>query len=358
MVGAACADALARRGHRVTLVERSCVGSGATAAGMGHLVVMDDSPAQLALSSRSLELWEALAPHLPAQADYRQCGTVWVASDEEERLGVQPKQAMYQAAGREAVMLDAAELAHLEPALRPGLSGGLRVPGDGVVYAPVAAQFLAERSGAAVITGQVTGIEQGGVRLQDGRHLNADLIVLAAGIGARALLPELPLRERKGHLLITERGAPTVRHQLVELGYLKNAHGNDQDSVAFNVQPRPTGQLLIGSSRQFEQPDPELHFPLLRRMLARAAEFMPSLPQFSALRVWTGQRCATPDHLPIVGWHPEREGLFLAVGHEGLGITTALGTAELLEHALGGPETPLSRHDFGFGRFAAGVHHA
>lgn len=76
MVGAACADALARRGHRVTLVERACVGGGATAAGMGHLVVMDDSPAQLALTSRSLELWEALAPALPAQAEYRPCGTV------------------------------------------------------------------------------------------------------------------------------------------------------------------------------------------------------------------------------------------------------------------------------------------
>lgn len=358
MVGAACADALARRGYRVTLVERACVGGGATAAGMGHLVVMDDSPAQLALTSRSLELWEALAPALPAQAEYRPCGTVWVASDGEEHRGVLPKQALYQAAGREAVMLDAAELSRLEPGLRSGLSGGLRVPGDGVVYAPVAAQFLVERSGAQVVAGEVTRIEAGGVCLRDGRRLNADLVVLAAGIGAKALLPELPLRERKGHLLITERGAATVRHQLVELGYLKNAHGNDLDSVAFNVQPRPTGQLLIGSSRQFGQPGPDLDYPLLRRMLARATEFLPSLPQFSALRVWTGQRCAAPDHLPIVGWHPQREDLFLAVGHEGLGITTALGTAELLEHALGGPDTPLAAYGFGFERFAAGVAHA
>lgn len=358
MVGAACADALARRGHQVTLVERSCVGSGATAAGMGHLVVMDDSPAQLALTSRSLELWEALAPALPTRADYRQCGTIWVASDDEEYHGVLPKQAMYRAAGRAAEMIDAAELRRHEPSLRSGLAGGLRVPQDGVVYAPVAAQFLVERSGAQVITGQVAQLEDGAVRLQDGRRLSAEVIVLAAGIGAAGLLPELPLRERKGHLLITERGAPTVQHQLVELGYLKNAHGVEADSVAFNVQPRPTGQLLIGSSRQFEQPGSEIDYALLRRMLARACEFVPSLPSFSALRVWTGQRCATPDHLPIVGWHPERRGLYLAVGHEGLGITTALGTAELLEHALGGPDTPLSAYPFGFERFAAGVHHA
>lgn len=358
MVGAACADALARRGHPVTVIEPECVGGGATAAGMGHLVVMDDSPAQLALTSRSLELWEALAPDLPVQADYRQCGTVWVASDDEEYQGVLPKQAMYKAAGRAAEMIDAAELRRLEPSLRSGLTGGLRVPGDSVVYAPVAAQFLIERSGAEVVKGQVTQIENGAVRLQDGRRLSAEVIVLAAGIGAAQVLPELPLRERKGQLLITERGAPTIRHQLVELGYLKNAHGVESDSVAFNVQPRLTGQLLIGSSRQFEQPGREIDFSLLRRMLARACEFVPSLPSFSALRVWTGQRCATPDHLPIVGWHSARPGLFLAVGHEGLGITTALGTAELLEHALGGPDTPLTEHQFGFERFASGVHHA
>ena len=357
MVGAACADALGRRGARVTLIEAASLGAGATAAGMGHLVVMDDSPAQLALTGRSLELWEALAPDLPPSAQYRPCGTVWVASDEEELLGVRPKRALYQSAGREAEFLDAGELARLEPSLRPELSGGLRVPGDGVVYAPVAAQFLAERSGAELRSGQVTAIEEGGVRLSGGERLSADLVVVAAGNGACDLLPELPLRPRKGHLLITERGPPKVNHQLVELGYLKNAHGNDADSVAFNVQPRPTGQLLIGSSRQFDAPGREVDWPLLRRMLLRACEFIPGLARSSALRIWTGQRSASPDHLPIIGPHPSRPGVFLAVGHEGLGITTALGTAELLSSHLSGERSVLGGHDFGLGRFqGTGVH--
>jgi D-hydroxyproline dehydrogenase subunit beta len=42
IVGAACADAFAGRGLRVAVVDRDVVGSGATAAGMGHLVVMDE----------------------------------------------------------------------------------------------------------------------------------------------------------------------------------------------------------------------------------------------------------------------------------------------------------------------------
>ena len=49
IVGAACADELSQRGLRVAMVEREIVGCGATAAGMGHVVVMDDSEAQFAL---------------------------------------------------------------------------------------------------------------------------------------------------------------------------------------------------------------------------------------------------------------------------------------------------------------------
>lgn len=352
IVGAACADTLARLGWQVTVVESGPIGGGATAAGMGHLVVMDDSPAQLALTSRSLERWAALAPELPASAEYRQCGTVWVAGDEEELCGTSPKQAAYLAAGREAEVIDAGALARLEPELRRGLSGGLRVPGDGVVYAPVVSQFLLERSGAALVRARATELDEGEVRLDDGRTLSAELIVVAGGIHAPALLPELPLRSRQGHLLITERGGPRIQHQLVELGYLKSAHGSDDDSVAFNVQPRPTGQLLIGSSRQFGRSDSAPDWAVLRRMLERAAEYLPALRGASALRIWTGQRCATADHLPIVGPHPQRPSVYLAVGHEGLGITTALGTAELLGADLGGPPSPLSAHEFGLERFS------
>ena len=60
VVGAACADALSERGLRVAVIEHDTAGGGATAAGMGHLVVMDDNLAELALTSYSLALWREL----------------------------------------------------------------------------------------------------------------------------------------------------------------------------------------------------------------------------------------------------------------------------------------------------------
>ena len=63
---------------------------------------------------------------------------------------------------------------------------------------------------------------------------------------------------------------------------------------------------------------------------------MPALARLPALRIWTGFRPATPDKLPLIGrWHGV-DGLWIAAGHEGLGITTSLGTAGLLADLIGG----------------------
>jgi glycine/D-amino acid oxidase-like deaminating enzyme len=72
IVGAACADECARRGMRVALIDRERVGGGATAAGMGHLVVMDDSEALFALTRYSQSLWQQLRSDLPAEVEYEQ----------------------------------------------------------------------------------------------------------------------------------------------------------------------------------------------------------------------------------------------------------------------------------------------
>ncbi len=258
IVGAACALECASRGLRTAVVEGRGIGSGATAAGMGHIVVMDDSPAQMALTHYSQRLWQEIAGRLPADVEYEQCGTLWVASDEEEMREVRRKSDVYGAAGIRTEILDGKMLADAEPHLRMPLAGALRVPSDAVLYPPCAAGHLLHEAlsvGAHLFTQQALSAQAGEVRLGDGTQLSATRIVNASGADAGALLPDLPIRKRKGHLIITDRYPGFVRHQLVELGYLKSAHAVTADSVAFNVQPRKTGQVLIGSSRQFGAED-------------------------------------------------------------------------------------------------------
>ncbi|MGH9487282.1 MAG: NAD(P)/FAD-dependent oxidoreductase [Terriglobales bacterium] len=343
IVGAACAEACARAGLKVTVCEAAGIGGGATAAGMGHLVVTDDSEAQFALTERSVRLWRALAPKLPQAAEFTPSGTIWVAADAEEMAVVERKHRYYTDRGVACEVLTAAALARAEPNLRAGLAGGLLVPGDAVLYPPVAARWLLEQSGATLrLNAPVVALGEETVRLRGGAELRAAAIVNAAGVAAATLTPALAIRPRKGHLLITERYPGWLRHQLVELGYLKSAHGQQGDSAAFNAQPRATGQILIGSSRQFDAPDGRIDRAMLARMLRRAQLFMPGIAGLKALRTWTGFRAATPDHLPLIGPLPGDGSLFAAAGHEGLGITTSLATGELIAAAIAGANPAIA----------------
>ena len=124
IVGAACAEECTRQGLRVAIIDRDVVGGGATAAGMGHIVVMDDSEAQFALTRYSQQLWQQLRPELPPDVEYEQCGTIWVAADDEEMAEVRRKQNYYGQRGVPTEVLDAHTQERLEPNLRKGLAGG------------------------------------------------------------------------------------------------------------------------------------------------------------------------------------------------------------------------------------------
>jgi glycine/D-amino acid oxidase-like deaminating enzyme len=339
IVGAACAAALADDGWRVTILERSFASAGTTSVGMGHVVAMDDSPEQLALTAYSGRLWSSLAPRLDRRAEVDACGTLWVAEDAAQLDAVRAKQGIYAAAGIEAQLLDDRALIEAEPNLRRGLVGALRVPNDSVVYPPGVAIRLIElamASGATLREGvEVREILPHGVRC-DGETLHADVVVNAAGPSAGLLTPGLPIVPRKGHLAITDRYPNFCRHQLVELGYLTSAHVMTNESVAFNVQPRSTGQVLIGSSRELVGWEAAINHSILERMLARAVEFLPGLRELSIIRSWTGFRPATPDKLPLIGPWEATPGVWIAAGHEGLGITTSLGTARLIADQLAG----------------------
>jgi D-hydroxyproline dehydrogenase subunit beta len=341
IVGAACALECARAGMKVAVVEKSAVASGATSAAMGHVVIMDDSPAQFALTKYSQSLWSVLAPELPSPVEYYRPGTIWIAADDEEMAEVRRKSHGYTSQGIACEILDSNALAKAEPNLRRPLTGGLLVPNDAVLHPQNAAQYLmdwAQKLGATLITGHaVTSASYGRLYLDDGAVLPAGILINAAGALSAPLTPGIPIRKRTGHLILTDSYPGYANHQLVELGYLKSAHSSDSDSVAFNIQPRISGQLLIGSSRQYGSDEPGLEPHILQAMMERAALYMPGLPSLTALRSWTGFRAATPDKLPLIG-PTEDPTVFLATGHEGLGITTSLGTARLLvDHLLSRP---------------------
>jgi glycine/D-amino acid oxidase-like deaminating enzyme len=362
LVGTMTALGLCEAGARVTLIESEFAGGGSTGAAMGHITAMDDSPAQLALCAHSRKRWGQLAVSLPASGEMDRCGTLWIATEDAELEAGRARLGGYANHLVTAEVIDARALYRLEPHLRPGLAGALHVPGDAVCYPPAIARVLTERATASerctMRHARVQSLAPHAVRLADGETLRAGAIVVASGVASPDLVPGLPIVPRKGQLVISDRQQGMVHHALVELGYMQSAHTFGAPSVAFNVQPRRTGQLLIGSSRELVGFDPSINRALLGTMLRRATAFLPALRRVRALRAWAGFRPATADKLPLIGPWPAIDGVWIAAGHEGLGITMATGTADLIVAGIVGNRPPIDIDPFRPDRPMPSMEHA
>lgn len=350
IVGSACADALTRAGARVTIFDPAPA-AGTTAAGMGHILIADEDPNLYALTHRGRTLWEEASASMPPAAQWDRAGTIWVAADETELELAREKAQTARARGERVELLDAAGLRDAEPNLAPDLVGALFLPDDRTLYPPAAAAWLRQRAesrGAHFRRERVVELSDDGVRTQAGETVSAGTVVLATG-SAPELLPRLltgTLRPRKGHLAITRQYPGFLRHHVAELGYFASTDPSNTESIAFNVQPRVTGQVLIGASRQLGVEHRDVDRGLVARMFSRALTFMPALAQLDVLRVWTGFRPATADKLPFIGPVPGQPNLHVAIGHEGLGIATSLSTGELVAAGVLGTDAAFDPEPF------------
>jgi glycine/D-amino acid oxidase-like deaminating enzyme len=359
IVGCACARAASRAGLRVAVFEGRRVGAGATAAGMGHLVTIDDDPAEFALATLSMRLWREWSGW--HEIERLPTGTLWLAETAAQRDAAHAKLARLHAAGLAAEWLGPDALQAAEPSLARDLAGALRVAGDEVAYGPEMAARLADdvRAAGGVVheMAPVAALRDDGLQLADGTRVAAGHVLLAAGCDSVRLWPgESPLRvrPRKGQLAITDRHPGHIRHALVELGYIDAAHGDADESVAFNAQPRASGQVLLGSSRSYRDTSVDVDAALLARMLRRAQRFLPGIGRLQMLRCWAGFRPATPDGRPLIGRIPggARGNQWVATGHEGLGLTTASGTASVWLALLLGREPAIDPAPYAPERFA------
>lgn len=334
IIGAACALELQTLGRDVLLVDAHYPGGGVTAAGMGHLVALDESEDELDLCLLSLHRWEDYLFRKGGAVEHSQCGTLWVAEDDAQMAHATARAERLSQRGWDASIMSGAQLARTEPSLRGGLAGGVQVSRDGIVYPPAVARELTEdllaKGGRTAFGASVVSIDPESVLLSSGQRIFAGDIVVAAGNGVSRLLPDIPVLPRKGHLAITARYPGRLSHQIVSMGYGQTEAGSDALAVAANVQPRPTGQWLIGSCRQDGIAHTDVDPKVLARVLGSAIALLPCLADMKIIRSWTGLRPATRDGRPIIGRHPELDHVWLAAGHEGLGVTTAFGTAQLL----------------------------
>jgi len=364
VVGAACAYYLTRAGATVTVVDRGGVAGGTSGRGEGNLLVSDKTPGpELDLALHSLSLWSSLASTLDgARFEYEPKGGLVVAATEAGLAGLRSLASAQRAAG--VVVESDVDPQVYEPHLRDGLAGAAFYPQDSQVQPMLAAAQLlraARQAGAAVRLGEtVTGLEPRpsgvSVRTSTGT-IAAGAVVNAAGTWASGVAAlagvRVPVRPRRGFLLVTEPLPPVVRHKVYAAEYVStvaSSAGDRQTSAV--VEGTRAGTILIGSSRERVGFDDSLPLPVLARLAAQAVDLFPFLGAVQALRAYHGFRPYSPDHLPIIGADPRVPWLLHACGHEGAGVGLAPATGEAIAALVSGATAPIELHPFRPERFA------
>ena len=356
IVGAASAYYLAQAGARVRVVERDFAASGTSRACDGLILFSDKaSPAELALAEASAGLWAQLAETLEADFDYARTGTLVLYETDEGLAAGRRRAADLEPAGVRAEIVDAAGLRRLEPNLAHDLAGAVYYLDEAQVDARAATLAMldaAQKMGAQLQAGtEVIGVRLGAegrvvaVTTKQG-EIPAAAVVCAAGVWsnevARSAGVELPVRPRKGHILVTSRAPGLIAHPMLEGSYAASVQSAAEGvQVALVAEMTAGGTVLLGSSREFVGFDRGVSPAVVQAIAARATRFLPRLAQASIIRSYAGLRPWSPDHLPLVGPVESVPGFYLATGHEGAGIGLAPVTGQLIADWIVGGRAPV-----------------
>jgi glycine/D-amino acid oxidase-like deaminating enzyme len=346
LVGAACAYMLASAGLSVCVTDRTGPAAGTTAGGEGNLLVSDKLPGPEAeLAMHSVSLWRSLAGQAgPGAFEFEPKGGLVVAWDSRQLAPLLELAAAQRADGVIAEPLDPDELLACEPAIARDLAGCVWYPQDCQVQPVLAAAWLLREAvrlgartafGSEVLSALVSGGDAIAGVVTSAGPISAGAVVNAAGpwsgeVAAR-LGGWLPVKPRRGHVLVTEPLPPLIRHKVYEADYVGTVV-SDEPTAAYSgvVEATKAGTVLIGSSREFAGWDRTPSIYVMASMARRAVRMFPGLGEVRAIRCYTGFRPASPDHLPLIGPDTRVPGLYHASGHEGAGIGLAPATAELI----------------------------
>jgi D-amino-acid dehydrogenase len=252
--------------------------------------------------------------------------------------------------GIRAEAWDGARMAREEPALRPGVTGGILFPDDaqlrpdrlvaGLARAVRAAGVeILEQSEAGefeVRGGRIQSVRAGPLRLQPRE------VVLAAGAWSpalgRRLGLRLPIQPGKGYSMTFAPPAPAPRRALV----LK------EPSVCVTAWQ---DGFRIGSTMEFSGYDARLNAVRLGALRRAAEEFLAGPALGEPVETWYGWRPMTSDDIPVIGRAPGLQNLVVATGHGMLGMSMAAATGELVRDILAGTATEDWLQPFSPARF-------
>ena len=331
LLGASLADRLAARGADVTVVEGRRPGAGTSGSSFAWVNAQDKAPAgYFALNAAGVAAHRELA---------RSLGGDWYHPGGDIAIGrgaaaakVRERIERHVALDYEVHELDRAAVAALEPDLDlrgdDAFAAALFPAEAWIDPAALIGRLLrrARSSGARILrAAEVVDLETRTGRLveivtRSGDRLSADCFVLAAGPATERLAGlagvKLPMAPNPGLLAVTAPVALTLEHVI---------HAEE-----ITIRPYGSDRLMLASRQVDAALDPTIREIATdaepsRELLARARPLIPDLGDAHLESARIGVRSVATDGMPVAGFAPGVENLYLLVSHSGATLAPVLG---------------------------------
>jgi len=401
VVGLACAAALQRRGHAVTVIDprapgeycsfgnagclsrASCVPLGLPGAWRkvpgwlldpaGPLVISPRYAHRIApwlwrlhlstslarvnqiadalhpLLTQTIEKWRPLAAWAGVPELIRQEGYGFAYESEAGFLGDALGRELRKARGVRIEVLTGPEIREFDPALSPAITHLVVMPDQGHVPSPIRlSRALADRlrqGGARFVKGNAKGFDTSGGRVSrvmtERGPVEADAIVIAAGAHSNELSAKLgtyvPLETERGYHLMVKSPGVTPRVPVC------SGEGK------FFLTPMEGGLRIAGTVELAGLRAPP-NFARAHAMLPGARRLLPGL-EASEVDTWMGHRPSLPDSLPVIDRSPRFPNAFFAFGHGHVGLSAAAPTSEIVASLVAGEPPFMDIRAFAADRF-------
>ncbi len=363
ILGLGHAWAAARRGHEVTVFERTARAEGASIRNFGMIWPIGQPPGErLSVAMRSRELW---IEFIQASGIYHtSTGSMHVVTQPDELAVLEEFAAQARDLGYSGRLLTREETLEISPAAKGDtVSGGFFSPTEVGVDPPNAmralAAWLGETQGVKVRWKEpVIEVGDGWARTADRNKIEADLVIICGGQDLETLFPEVyinsGIRRCKLQMLST-RPQPggwqlgpmvasglTLRHyeafagcaSLPALKARVAAEAPELDRFGIHVMAaqHASGELILGDSHEYDEAispfDREEIELLILRELRRFLHF----PDWTISRRWQGIYAKHPTLMQFEAHPLPKVFVFTAPG--GSGMTMGFGMADKFWNSL------------------------
>ena len=404
IVGSFAAYYLARHGLKVALVEKGVVAGEQSSRNWGWCRQLNRDFRELALSTKSLDLWEQFAADTGEDTGFRRCGLFYVSNDEAELGGWARWCEAARTLGVVAHMLNAQDATARASFTQQAWQGGVFSPSDGTanpgLAGPAAAKALMKLGGTLHQGCAVRGLETSGGAVNavvtEKGVIRTKLVVMAGGAWASSFCHQYGVRFPQATVRQSIVAVATDGKALPDAFFSKSIsitrRGEGRHVLAISGRARvdPTPQFLR-FSREFlpmfarrwrnlapggvegwlsgheslsrwalDRPtpmeamrvlDPAVDQTTVGLTRKRAAAVAPAIGSAPVLGAWAGFVDSTPDGVPAISDVPSVRGLILAAGFSGHGFGIGPGSGRLIADIATGTSPLVDPRPFSLSRF-------